>query len=662
MSGPITKSPSIAGFRGAWWALPAILAALVHANTLAGGFVYDDPIILQWLDSRPWDLAGAFGSTRTTTYAVHSMDRMLWGDWPVGWHATNIFLHATVCGLCAPAARALGASPRAALIGALIFAVHPVHVEVVANVTNRKDMVAAIPALLALILWRRDPRTGKNLALITLLFALALYGKEVAVATLPLALLLADSWLGSPLGRRGRKIQNRLFLAFLLAAGVALAPTLRDLLQPAAIADNVDGAYETFQASLATAFANFLHVPRLLFFPARLQIDYAIEPAHSFFDPRALLGLLVGLLWIAAAFALKRRAPVAAFGLAWVLLLFIPTSNLLPLHHIIVAERYLYLPSFGLCLAAGCALHSALGSRASLLAVLTPLLVLGGARSFVRNQDWKDLEALVVAGERDGVNTWRLKKSGGGWAARSGDLELAATRYEEAAALRPQDPELWYWAGAARYAIDDIELAEQHFRKSAGLLKDHLVSEYGIAMVMLRTDRLLDAVEALTLCIRISPEFAPAHYNLAVAYTLLGRKDLAYDHALSAVKADPSNADAHQRLGILLAEQGRFDPAYQALAQALELDGTSKLTLQSIAEVAAVLGRPGESVTHLMALHHLDPDDPEVLENLAGVQLMLGETASARAYLEAAIERGAGPDAARRLDELRAAEESATRR
>ena len=63
-----------------------------------------------------------------------------------------------------------------------------------------------------------------------------------------------------------------------------------------------------------------------------------------------------------------------------------------------------------------------------------------------------------------------------------------------------------------------------------------------------------------------------------------------------------------------------------------------------------------------MALHHLDPDDPEVLENLAGVQLMLGETASARAYLEAAIERGAGPDAARRLDELRAAEESATRR
>ncbi|HMB51965.1 MAG TPA: hypothetical protein VKU40_01525, partial [Thermoanaerobaculia bacterium] len=122
---------------------PALAAAAVYAATLGHGFVYDDV----WKIQQVAPAAGSFDLSlllrpRGLTHLVHQLDAALWGDRPFGFHLTNLLLHAVASALAALAARSLGAGRRAALLAGLLFALHPVHVEAVAQFTNRKDLLA----------------------------------------------------------------------------------------------------------------------------------------------------------------------------------------------------------------------------------------------------------------------------------------------------------------------------------------------------------------------------------------------------------------------------------------------------------------------------------------------------------------------------------------
>ena len=122
--------------------LPALVALLLYAHTIGHGFVHDDPQTLENLQYWPWHWRTIFYQPRSLTYAFHYLDRWLWGDWAGGYRLTNVVLDALAASLAAWAAFSVTRSRLTGLIAGLIFAVHPVHVEVVASFSNRKDILA----------------------------------------------------------------------------------------------------------------------------------------------------------------------------------------------------------------------------------------------------------------------------------------------------------------------------------------------------------------------------------------------------------------------------------------------------------------------------------------------------------------------------------------
>ena len=392
---------------------PALAAAAVYAATLGHGFVYDDV----WKIQQVAPAAGSFDLSlllrpRGLTHLVHQLDAALWGDRPFGFHLTNLLLHAVASALAALAARSLGAGRRAALLAGLLFALHPVHVEAVAQFTNRKDLLAWILVALTLVLWRRGTWPAWSGALACL--ALAVSAKEVAAAAVPVMLVASDLL---PLGDEPPTVRDRLRRAalratpFALAAAVAAAlytGPLARAFRPAEIARVTEGRFDTWSEVAAAALAAFPEQLRLLVFPLQLSADWA-PPAVD--GPSVVLGAALLLAWVTGVVLLvRRRRPLAAFAAGWVVVTWLPCSNLVPLTPFFVAERYLYVPSFGLCLLFGLAASEALRRwYRPALAVVALGLLLAAGRTWTRSADWASERALWESAVAAGQDTWRVR-------------------------------------------------------------------------------------------------------------------------------------------------------------------------------------------------------------------------------------------------------------
>lgn len=437
--------------------LPALIASIVYANTLGNGFAGDDPDthvrLLDWTG----DWRGFVFVPRGITYLFHLFDRWLWPDWPAGFHFTNLVLNSLASTLSAYAAYCLSHSRRVALACGVLFAVHPVHVEAVASFVNRKDLLAMIFAMLLLVGWIRWRNTALRYGGCTVLFLLGFYSKEVAIAgmvvMLPLASFLLSIGATSSEASRPNPLRGwgGLFPLALLALLLyhSYSRFFDRLLEPAAIFERTVHA-ENYREVLCTALATLPEVFRLLIFPVALSVDYPTLHTGDPFAPRVLLGASLFLIWTLVAFSLRRRAPLAAFAMLWFIVMFLPVSNLLPIHHIFLADRYLYVPSFGLCLLLAFAFDRALesramrrrGARTALLAIAVTIVVSASLRSVVRNRDWQDQGTLSAAALDAGFETLRIHRAVGLDLLAARRLKAAEDHFRRAVALEPAAPQL----------------------------------------------------------------------------------------------------------------------------------------------------------------------------------------------------------------------------
>ncbi len=503
------------------------LAALAALPSLANGFVYDDvPAIVEnplvhglahsseiWHSSY-WTVGTLF---RPVTLQLFALEWAAGGGRPAIFHAVSIGLTALVAFLVYRLARRL-LPPVGAVAAAALFAVHPVHVEVVANVVGQAELLAALFGVIAVeryLAWRAEEglTTSRRWALAGLTL-LAILAKETGYIV-PMLLAAAELTLVSRERRAGAALRRSVAPAFVLQAVVVAGALLFRAIVLGSLAGETPVAAFDGLAFPDRAVAMLAVVPiwaRLLLWPAHLQAEYG-PPALPL---TSQLGLphLAGLLVLAAAIAAFawawRREPVIGFALAWIAVALIPVSNVATATGVIVSERNLFLPSLGLAIAAGAGVSAltgrlaaaALGLRAGALILCLATLALLAARSIARESAWRSQQEFFPRLVADAPRVYRA--------------HFVASRYYE---------------GVRRYPE-----AEEEARAALALYgRDPRVYEQ-LGQVLRNQGRCAEALPVLAEGVRIAPSRTTVRSRLIECALAAGDTALALGKAEEAVR------------------------------------------------------------------------------------------------------------------------------
>ena len=352
--------------------LAALAAVLLHLPALRNDFVFDDRGVLlqnplladvrsapRLLSVPYWNAPGLTGGLyRPATTLTFALDRALAGGFkPSFFHATNILWHALVTGLLVLLALQMALPAWAALLAGLLFAVHPVHVEAIAGVVGRAELIAAAGILAALLCAalarRREGRAGTLAAAGAMACGLvALLAKESAFV-LPAVVWIHDRAFPASRPLRGRMLVAGGIAVLALALGLR-AHALGGLgSAPIPFVDNPAASAGPLLGRVA-ALSVVPRMARLLVWPHPLSADYSyaqIPVPASAFAPGVLLGAVIAVGIMAAGIVALRRRPALGFALLLIPVSLLLTCNLIVFIGTLLAERLLYLPSAGVCLA-----------------------------------------------------------------------------------------------------------------------------------------------------------------------------------------------------------------------------------------------------------------------------------------------------------------------
>ncbi len=514
-------------------ALLAVAVAAVFGRMLWNQPVgLDDPLQLGGeavrggltLEGARWSLAAfAGGLWHPVTWLSHMAAVSLFGTAPWGHQLVNLLLHAAGAAALFLALRALTGSVWRSALAAGLWALHPLRVESVAWLAERKDLLCGLFLFLGLwayALYARRGGVGRYL-LVAGCFLLALGSKAAAVVFPPLLLLL-DGW---PLGRflpgdRWRRVREKLPLAVLALPVAALAYAAER--SAGAIRPEGYGAELWGRAGHAvTAVWSYLG---LTLGPVRLSVYYPYPDHPPAWGWTALgAAALAAVTW--GAWRWRGRFPALLTGWLWFLLALAPVMGVVPLGGHLMADRFTYLPQVGLAVAAVWGGQALLArrprlSRAATVAALLALAALA-AVSFARTGDWRDEETLYRRSLlRDGHN-WLVARYLGVTLVEKGRLEEAVPYLRTAVLDRPRDPRL------------RRELASAYLALGAGK------GEEG---------RLAEALAALSAAEEMDSGLPGLQYNLGVALAHLGREGEAAAHLGRALAQDPADEEAARLL------------------------------------------------------------------------------------------------------------------
>jgi protein O-mannosyl-transferase len=577
-------------------ALLLIVAVAAYLNSLGNGFAYDDSwfipnneVVTQarfadaftepaWPGARE-----GTGNYRPIVLSSFAVEWAAWGGNTLGFHAMNVIGHALVA-LLVLALLSQVVTRDAALAGALIFAVQPVHVEAVANLMGRAEIYCALAYLGACLLyWGVGPARGlgRNARLLGLifLFLLALGSKEMAV-TLPGVLVVLELFRPSdePVSRRlAREWPTYVALGGVLLSYILVRWNIMGDLTGRNASPGLAGL--TSGERILTALTVWPEYLRLMVFPLDLSIDYApaVLLVSRTVNAEVVLGglLIAGLL--GSVFMLRRRAPAAALGFAWFGLTILPASNLVVRADILLAERTLYLPSVGLALVLAAVWDEVAerGTRASRLALAGIFLVVGAGfltRTVTRNPSWMDTFTVLSTLAREHPESWLAQRARAAGLHRVGDDAGAAEAYELALELAPDHYGLLVEVAEFYEDVGREGRAEGLFQRAIELIPTISPAYERLSEQLLRAG---DGRAAHAVALRGLAKAGPdgALYALvSESYVAKGDLAAAVRARRAAIAQEPTDRDSWLRLATLLEAEGDTVQATLARGHAAELE------------------------------------------------------------------------------------------
>ena len=553
--------------------LIASLSFLVYVSSLTGNFVWDDvaqigknPFIRDLINLPRFFTADlgtytAYGYPGSSPYyrplflVSYAIDYLIWGPNPFGYHVTNVVLH-SVCSLLAFwIALKLLNDKLAALLAAAIFAVHPVHAEAVAWIAGRADLLAAsfLFTSFASYVVFRDTSKKIFLGVSLAAYMLALFSKEAAM---PLPLLLIGYEVSFKQGRgyahlRGRSGYLTLYIAVFalyLTARIAASGTLLAL---------PDGPPLNGNRLYATP-GIVLEYLRLFFLPSDLKLLYEISLEHLP-DPKALLSATFVVFLLAAVGCLYNRSRTLFFASIWFLITMLPLLG--PTGLVIMADRYLYIPSLGLCLLGGF-LFSQMFHRSQhlpykLVNLLTVLiLVVLSLMTVRRNTTWRAELSYYKQALADAPGLPLSYNNLGNWYLEKKMYSDAIPVLRKALELDPQYVYPRLNLGTAYLELGSYAEAIAEFQKAIRIKPGLAEAHYNLGHAYMQVNKMDEAIVQWQTAIKFKPDHSESNNNLGNVYLLRGDYRSAAERYTVALKARPLNAEAHYNLALALERLG----------------------------------------------------------------------------------------------------------
>jgi tetratricopeptide (TPR) repeat protein len=595
---PLAKAGTSTQTRNRAWILGLVLVlatAVAYQQAWHAGYVWDDDVYVTGnkLLTAPDGLKRVWFSLESPSqyfplvYTTFRIERALWGLNPAGYHCVNILLHILNALLVWRLLHDL--RMPGAWLAAAIFALHPVQVESVAWITERKNVLMGFFFLLALLSWTRfakgqATRTWKFYASALVFYALALLSKTTA-CTLPGALLLILWWEKRPITWQ-RLVQIAPFVA--LGIGMGLVSIWWERYHQGAQG-------EIFQIGplervLIASHALWFYAGKLLW-PASLTFSYP-RWVISASNPLDYAWLLAAAALAAVIYFARRyvgRGPEVA------LLFFVatlsPTLGVIMLYTFrftFVADHYQYLACIGpLALAAAgmTTAFSLLEKRRWFLqlVICSALLLSLGVLTWRQCGMYRDTETLW---------RWTTSRNPGSWMAHNN-------------------------LGTALLKTGRVDEAISQFRKALEIQPGYAVAHNNLGNALLRLGRTADSYAELEKALEFDPRNVEAHNNMGNTLVQMGRTDEAAAHYSKAVEIDPTYVQAHNNLGALFLQSGRLKDSVAHLQTALAINRDSADAHNNLANALLRMGRIDEALAHYNKALELRPADGNVRNNLA---------------------------------------------
>ena len=584
----------------------------VTANPhVLGGFTAEN---IQWAFASG-DAANWFPLTRLS----HMLDYRLFGAWSGGHHLVNVVLHtAAVLLLFAFLYRATRRQWLSAWVAAL-FALHPLHVESVAWVAERKDVLSSALAMLALwgyVRWVERPSPRRYL-LVVVAFGLGLMAKPMIV-TLPVVMLLLDIW---PLDR-GAKWREKVPL-FAMSAACAVVTLL---VQQAAGAVRT---VEQFPLLLRIENSALSVVVYLFawFWPAHLAVFYPYPVEIPLWEAAAAaLAIVAACMFVWRA---RQRYPFLMVGWFWYLIVLAPVIGFVQVGAQARADRYTYLPSIGIAiiLAWGAAelLNRAPGAKPAVTALAAAACLAAAVLTWVQLGTWQDSRTLFQHAVDVTENNYLAHHNLGVALAETPDgVSQAVSEFQAALRIKPNYLRAHTDLGSAYVKLNRIPDAQAEYRSALALDPSLPIPHNNLGNTYAQLGLWNEAVSEYQTALRLDPEYsdarrnlAEAEYNLGLAFAKAGRTADAEAHLEAALRSRPDYPEAHNNLGVVLSQDSaRLADAITHFEAALKVDPNYADAHVNLAVALSQLpGRIPEAITQLEAAERIQPD-PEIRQML----------------------------------------------
>jgi len=659
---------------------------LVFSNVLRHGFINldDDVYILNNrqvqsglnLASVRWALKAVYAGTwQPLVWISYMVDNQFFGLKPFGYHFTNVLLHIAATLLLFFAFVKMTYSLWRSFFVAAVFGLHPLRIESVAWIAERKDVLSAffwVLTMLAYAWYVESPSTRRYFAVLAAL-ALGLVAKPMLV-TLPFALLLLDYWPLRRFGAAPAKALGNNGVGATRPVNASIKPVIIEkipmfvlILASAGVAyysQKVGGAVSSleripFGVRIADAFAFYTAYIWKMLWPVKLAVIYP-HPGASVPHWQVLSSAVV-LITITCLILWRRDIRYLPVGWLWFLGTLVPVIGIVQIGPHGIADRFTYIPMIGVLVIAAWGVPELLArdgkrqrqTRPHVLPIAASIVVLSFAIcTWYQVHYWKDNLTLFSRALACTTNNLGIMNNMGLALAEEGRLDEAIqfykkglsltpsdpvlcnniglalsdrgkfdeaiTYYEKALKVKPSYPEAMSNLGLALYRKGMLNEAEARIKQALRIKPDYATAHQNLALIYAATGRIEEAIRELREAVNLDPNFGEAHYNLAMLLTRIGRVDEAVKHLQAVVRINPDDAVAHYRLGIVYFGRKDFENAIREYEEAVRIQPDMLRARNNLAVALYFAGRYAEAWEQVREIRNRGSDvHPQFLAALS---------------------------------------------